>query len=85
MHTNMKHCGTKQVCLFPHTLSLCALRYFKSHTLLVEQRLEKEKLPEVVRESDAALRYDRRARLTGSQHMIGRNDRCHQTLDVNQV
>uniref|UniRef100_A0A3P8RV07 5'-nucleotidase n=1 Tax=Amphiprion percula TaxID=161767 RepID=A0A3P8RV07_AMPPE len=30
--------------------------YFKSHTLLVEQRLEKDKLPEVVRESDAALR-----------------------------
>lgn len=30
--------------------------YFKSHTLLVEQRLEKEKLPEVVRESEAALR-----------------------------
>lgn len=32
-------------------------RYFKSHTLLVEQRLEKDKLPEVVRESDVALRY----------------------------
>ncbi|KAJ8354262.1 hypothetical protein SKAU_G00218290, partial [Synaphobranchus kaupii] len=32
--------------------------YFKSHTLLVEQRLQKEKLPEVVRESDASLRYD---------------------------
>lgn len=32
-------------------------RYFKSHTLLVEQRIEKDKLPEVVRESDAALRY----------------------------
>uniref|UniRef100_A0A4W6CCI3 5'-nucleotidase n=1 Tax=Lates calcarifer TaxID=8187 RepID=A0A4W6CCI3_LATCA len=30
--------------------------YFKSHTLLVEQRIEKDKLPEVVRESDAALR-----------------------------
>ncbi|XP_068179136.1 cytosolic 5'-nucleotidase 3 isoform X1 [Antennarius striatus] len=30
--------------------------YFKSHTLLVEQRLEKDKLSEVVRESDAALR-----------------------------
>ncbi|KAG9334658.1 hypothetical protein JZ751_007376 [Albula glossodonta] len=30
--------------------------YFKSHTLLVEQRLQKEKLPEVVRESDACLR-----------------------------
>ncbi|KAI4810930.1 hypothetical protein KUCAC02_013857 [Chaenocephalus aceratus] len=30
--------------------------YFKSHTLLVEQRLEKDKLPEVVRESEAALR-----------------------------
>ncbi|XP_058504328.1 cytosolic 5'-nucleotidase 3 isoform X1 [Solea solea] len=30
--------------------------YFKSHTLLVEQRLEKDKLPEVVRDSDAALR-----------------------------
>ncbi|KAG7265288.1 hypothetical protein CRUP_005266 [Coryphaenoides rupestris] len=29
--------------------------YFKSHTLLVEQRLEKDKLPDVVRESDAAL------------------------------
>ncbi|KAM6913412.1 cytosolic 5'-nucleotidase 3-like [Lycodopsis pacificus] len=29
--------------------------YFKSHTLLVEQRLEKDKLAEVVRESDAAL------------------------------
>lgn len=32
-------------------------RYFKSHSLLVEQRLEKDKLPEVVRESDVALRY----------------------------
>ncbi|KAI9520173.1 Cytosolic 5'-nucleotidase 3A [Dissostichus eleginoides] len=30
--------------------------YFKSHTLLVEQRLEKDKLPEVVKESEAALR-----------------------------
>uniref|UniRef100_A0AAQ4SA80 5'-nucleotidase n=1 Tax=Gasterosteus aculeatus aculeatus TaxID=481459 RepID=A0AAQ4SA80_GASAC len=30
--------------------------YFKSHTLLVEQRLERDKLAEVVRESDAALR-----------------------------
>ncbi|KAM4735544.1 cytosolic 5'-nucleotidase 3 isoform 2-T2 [Anableps anableps] len=30
--------------------------YFKSHSLLVEQRLEKDKLPEVVRESDVALR-----------------------------
>ncbi|KAG7231738.1 hypothetical protein INR49_009982 [Caranx melampygus] len=30
--------------------------YFKSHSLLVEQRIEKDKLPEVVRESDAALR-----------------------------
>uniref|UniRef100_A0A667Y9R0 5'-nucleotidase n=1 Tax=Myripristis murdjan TaxID=586833 RepID=A0A667Y9R0_9TELE len=30
--------------------------YFKSHTLLVEQRIQKDKLPEVVRESDAALR-----------------------------
>ncbi|CAF93645.1 unnamed protein product, partial [Tetraodon nigroviridis] len=30
--------------------------YYNSHTLLVEQRLEKEKLAEVVRESDAALR-----------------------------
>ncbi|KAI3361540.1 hypothetical protein L3Q82_012962, partial [Scortum barcoo] len=30
--------------------------YFKSHSLLVEQRLEKDKLSEVVRESDAALR-----------------------------
>ncbi|XP_054903057.1 cytosolic 5'-nucleotidase 3 isoform X1 [Poeciliopsis prolifica] len=30
--------------------------YFKSHSLLVEQRLEKHKLPEVVRESDLALR-----------------------------
>ncbi|KAJ7985515.1 hypothetical protein DPEC_G00352860 [Dallia pectoralis] len=30
--------------------------YFKSHTLLVEQRLQKDKLPEVVRESDACLR-----------------------------
>ncbi|KAK9960372.1 hypothetical protein ABG768_008233 [Culter alburnus] len=30
--------------------------YFKSHTLLVEQRLEKDKLPEVVRESDVCLR-----------------------------
>ncbi|KAG8009768.1 Cytosolic 5'-nucleotidase 3A [Nibea albiflora] len=34
----------------------CVCRYFKSHTLLVEQRLEKDKLSEVVRESDAALR-----------------------------
>lgn len=33
------------------------LRYFKSHTLLVEQRLQKDKLPEVVRESDVCLRY----------------------------
>ncbi|KAK1895565.1 Cytosolic 5'-nucleotidase 3 [Dissostichus eleginoides] len=32
------------------------LMYFKSHTLLVEQRLEKDKLPEVVKESEAALR-----------------------------
>uniref|UniRef100_A0A8C6VUZ4 5'-nucleotidase n=2 Tax=Nothobranchius furzeri TaxID=105023 RepID=A0A8C6VUZ4_NOTFU len=30
--------------------------YFKSHSILVEQRLEKDKLPEVVRESDVALR-----------------------------
>uniref|UniRef100_A0A8C2BYR9 5'-nucleotidase n=1 Tax=Cyprinus carpio TaxID=7962 RepID=A0A8C2BYR9_CYPCA len=30
--------------------------YFKSHTLLVEQRLQKDKLPEVVRESDVCLR-----------------------------
>ncbi|KAI9999468.1 hypothetical protein NQD34_018511 [Periophthalmus magnuspinnatus] len=30
--------------------------YFKSHTLLVEQRLQKDKLPEAVRDSDAALR-----------------------------
>lgn len=30
--------------------------YFNSHRLLVEQRLEREKLPEVVRESDVALR-----------------------------
>uniref|UniRef100_A0A3P8RV22 5'-nucleotidase n=1 Tax=Amphiprion percula TaxID=161767 RepID=A0A3P8RV22_AMPPE len=37
-------------------LLACVFRYFKSHTLLVEQRLEKDKLPEVVRESDAALR-----------------------------
>jgi len=35
-------------------------RYFKSHSLLVEQRLEKDKLPEVVRESDVALRYLKR-------------------------
>lgn len=31
-------------------------RYYTSHSLLVEQRLEKDKLVEVVRESDAALR-----------------------------
>ncbi|XP_028673368.1 cytosolic 5'-nucleotidase 3 isoform X2 [Erpetoichthys calabaricus] len=30
--------------------------YFKSHTLLIEQGLQKEKLPEVVRESDVSLR-----------------------------
>ncbi|XP_018612952.1 cytosolic 5'-nucleotidase 3 isoform X2 [Scleropages formosus] len=30
--------------------------YFKSHTLLVEQRLQKDKLPEVVRESEVCLR-----------------------------
>lgn len=30
--------------------------YFKSHTLLVEQRLQRDKLPEVVRDSEAALR-----------------------------
>uniref|UniRef100_A0A8C7VGM7 5'-nucleotidase n=1 Tax=Oncorhynchus mykiss TaxID=8022 RepID=A0A8C7VGM7_ONCMY len=30
--------------------------YFKSHTLLVEQRLQKDKLSEVVRDSDACLR-----------------------------
>ncbi|KAJ0066381.1 hypothetical protein NL108_011748 [Boleophthalmus pectinirostris] len=30
--------------------------YFKSHSLLVEQRLQKDKLPEAVRDSDAALR-----------------------------
>ncbi|XP_056457256.1 cytosolic 5'-nucleotidase 3 isoform X1 [Gadus chalcogrammus] len=30
--------------------------YFKSHTLLVEQRLQKDKLPDIVRESDSALR-----------------------------
>lgn len=35
-----------------------ACRYYNSHTLLVEQRLEKDKLAEVVRESDAALRYE---------------------------
>lgn len=38
-------------------VSDCVCRYFKSHTLLVEQRIEKDKLSEVVRESDAALRY----------------------------
>lgn len=36
---------------------VCVFRYFKSHTLLVEQRIEKDKLSEVVRESEAALRY----------------------------
>jgi len=36
------------------TALLC--RYFKTHTLLVEQRLERDKLAEVVRESHAALR-----------------------------
>ncbi|XP_012680042.2 cytosolic 5'-nucleotidase 3 [Clupea harengus] len=30
--------------------------YFKSHTLLVDQRLQKDKLPEVVKQSDASLR-----------------------------
>ncbi|XP_034030290.1 cytosolic 5'-nucleotidase 3 isoform X1 [Thalassophryne amazonica] len=30
--------------------------YFKSHTLLVEQRLQRDKLAEIVRESDAVLR-----------------------------
>ncbi|XP_041104255.1 cytosolic 5'-nucleotidase 3A [Polyodon spathula] len=30
--------------------------YFKSHTLLIEQGLQKDKLPEIVRESDACLR-----------------------------
>lgn len=37
-------------------LSLSVCRYYTSHSLLVEQRLEKDKLVEVVRESDAALR-----------------------------
>lgn len=32
-------------------------RYFKSHSLLVEQRLQKDKLPETVRDSDVALRF----------------------------
>lgn len=36
--------------------TFCVCRYYTSHTLLVEQRLEKDKLVEVVRESDAALR-----------------------------
>ncbi|XP_033854457.1 cytosolic 5'-nucleotidase 3-like isoform X2 [Acipenser ruthenus] len=30
--------------------------YFKSHTLLIEQRLQKDKLPQSVKESDACLR-----------------------------
>ncbi|XP_015212478.1 cytosolic 5'-nucleotidase 3 isoform X2 [Lepisosteus oculatus] len=30
--------------------------YFKSHRLLVEQRLQKDKIPEIVRESDVCLR-----------------------------
>ncbi|CAL9706229.1 unnamed protein product [Knipowitschia caucasica] len=30
--------------------------YFKSHSLLVEQRIQKDKLPQAVRDSDAALR-----------------------------
>lgn len=38
-------------------VDVCVCRYFKSHSLLVEQRLERDKLSEVVRESDAALRY----------------------------
>lgn len=42
--------------------------YFKSHTLLVEQRLQKDKLPEVVRESDVCLRE-------GYEHFF---DRLHQ-------
>ncbi|XP_060761656.1 cytosolic 5'-nucleotidase 3 isoform X1 [Neoarius graeffei] len=42
--------------------------YFKSHTLLVEQRLQKDKLPEVVRESDVSLRE-------GYEHFF---DRLHQ-------
>ncbi|KAI5093088.1 cytosolic 5'-nucleotidase 3, partial [Silurus meridionalis] len=42
--------------------------YFKSHTLLVEQRLEKDKLPEVVRESDVSLRE-------GYEHFF---DRLHE-------
>lgn len=46
-------------------------RYFKSHTLLVEQRLEKDKLPEVVRESDAALRYVFLLSLLDTQNIIG--------------
>uniref|UniRef100_A0AAQ5Y615 5'-nucleotidase n=1 Tax=Amphiprion ocellaris TaxID=80972 RepID=A0AAQ5Y615_AMPOC len=58
---NGKRCPTchskynKKTTLDWHLLA-CVFRYFKSHTLLVEQRLEKDKLPEVVRESDAALR-----------------------------
>ncbi|XP_026872850.2 cytosolic 5'-nucleotidase 3 isoform X1 [Electrophorus electricus] len=42
--------------------------YFKSHSLLVEQRLQREKLPEVVRESDVCLRE-------GYEHFF---DRLHQ-------
>lgn len=42
---------TKSKRLFLHIY-----RYFNSHRLLVEQRLERDKLPEVVRESDVALR-----------------------------
>ncbi|XP_030225517.1 cytosolic 5'-nucleotidase 3 isoform X2 [Gadus morhua] len=42
--------------------------YFKSHTLLVEQRLQKDKLPDIVRESDSALRE-------GYEHFF---DRLHQ-------
>lgn len=48
--------------MYTHTINpsnafLCSFRYFKSHTLLVEQRLQKDKFPEVVRDSDVFLRY----------------------------
>uniref|UniRef100_A0A8B9HPV9 5'-nucleotidase n=1 Tax=Astyanax mexicanus TaxID=7994 RepID=A0A8B9HPV9_ASTMX len=50
---NGKRCPT---CHSKSIHCLYEILYFKSHTLLVEQRLQRDKLPEIVRESDVSLR-----------------------------
>lgn len=55
LHGGMVRPPSSSVCS-SSAQTFCVCRYYTSHTLLVEQRLEKDKLVEVVRESDAALR-----------------------------